>query len=369
MQANVPMDERYDNAWDDPSGSSSFFRAPGEYRPMPSSVGDWYGAVTRGASRPDPSSFDTRFPWEKAGDASRPPATRAFPRAPSPPKPAQPVVDVSPAKPTARSSGSRPYTYENAWDSVVGIRKYVDELKRQPTRPPNASSPLASAASSASGATASTSRTTTPISASAASAAMLGADSSRHGDAYARGGEASSRDGDDEDEEDEDPDAAARRDQVPKLRAPVPASAAAVARARPWIRRNDGSLGSMNRLPTLGSDVVVDTGAVVPPEFASTSSGATSPPRHNGGGSGSGKHSRLSSISSATTTTGPLSPTLSLTPTGTATSTATSSGETSRVFNDSTDLAKVKAEGLAALNRFVSASTNGTGSSTPTARP
>lgn len=111
----------------------------------------------------------------------------------------------------------------------------------------------------------------------------------------------------------------------------------------------------MNRLPTLGSDVVVDTGSIAPPEFSSTATGTVSPPQSQ---PGSGKHSRLSSMSSQTT----ISPTLSLTPTGTTTSSPPTAPETtSRVFNESTDLAKVKAEGLRALNRFVSASTNGGG--------
>ncbi len=319
FQMKESLNAHYENLWDEPLSATtrSFFEAPTAYGDVPSSNVSDYKAIT-GAGPPNPASLKPVFPWEES--SVKP--SRRFPDSPT-----QPTNHSESA--AEESTGHRPppifvphagfpaeFAYSNAWDAIQGIRRYADNLSGPRSTLKVYSPTGADAAGGGGGRKSSITAPETDL------------QELRRQNRYEQGSEASSRDGDDEDDESDE----VRREESPsgdKSSTRKKTSAPVLPRkqtTRPFLRRNDESLGSHSRLPTLDNQaLVVDLKTAVDPQPATRANDV---------------RTSLTSDTFNTKVPVPMSthPTL---PTAT------------RVFDPRTDTGVIRKEGLDALNRFV----------------
>ncbi|KAK4705130.1 hypothetical protein P7C70_g1082, partial [Phenoliferia sp. Uapishka_3] len=127
LQMREPINDHYENIWDDPSRRKQRvrFSEPVSYAPPPPSTHDWYRAVMSKA--PDPSKVKAVFPWEESPEEKKEAtnskrASRSFPQA-------EPLLMTAPpsAAPTYSPTLATP-VFSNAWDSIPGIERYATNL-------------------------------------------------------------------------------------------------------------------------------------------------------------------------------------------------------------------------------------------------
>lgn len=232
------------NVWDLESkrAQKQRFEPPAHYPPPPSETHDWYRDILQ--QKPDPTKVKAVFPWEET--ATTPSTPAAVPDRP-PPMATRTFSDESTGSAAPGSfarTGAGSFT--NAWDTVPGIKRYVEGLSKagRIRKGSNAAGSAARGGSSSSGGNASSSasggvlaprplagdrarqhrRRSSGASATGSSSVAFGftpaggqtsvssprpiggsSSASRHPSApFTKEGDASSRDGDDEEDEDAD---------------------------------------------------------------------------------------------------------------------------------------------------------------------
>lgn len=196
FQMRNPIDERYDNMWDDPSKKrqKQRFQPPLSYPAVPPSTHDWYKDVMR--KQPDPSAVKAVFPWEKNYEdekaSSPPPPVREFP----PSKPSTPPNEAGPA---AFASTS---TFTNAWDAIPGINRYAKQLARSARKSNSTAGPSAAPLDVNSAAQKEAKKNEMAGRTSSLKELKTASSASARGEYTDRRSDQSSRDGDDEEDED-----------------------------------------------------------------------------------------------------------------------------------------------------------------------
>ncbi|GAA96185.1 glycosyltransferase family 8 protein [Mixia osmundae IAM 14324] len=335
-QMQGTFNDFYENAWDAPSGSGQFFEVP-EYGAIPAHLREEY--------RQSMQASDTTarvFPWE-----SQQPK-RASRRFPDDPAGAASTVKSSSPQPQSTTIGNDMTYSSNAWDDMPGIRQYARRLDQQQHPAARSFAPETPAPGKSYARRGSAQAQTANGSSAGKSSANKVAGP---GDTYETSSQVSSGDGDDEGAEDEDsPNSTPRLGPSPNDDRPGPPPS----NARPYVRRADGSAGSMSRLPTDASAAVsaksdsADASMLTVNDINQAMSQAQGPGYARTLSSGtdstvSSNPKRMShqSKSSSVTSVSPASPATQMPPT------------VGRVFSDTTDTAHVKKEGLEALQRLV----------------
>ncbi|BGP14989.1 hypothetical protein JCM10213_007207 [Rhodosporidiobolus nylandii] len=131
MRDALPI-AQYTNAWDDPSRArSKRFEPPARYPSPPRETHDWYKAVMQ--QKPDPSAVKPVFPWEQPASVPPTPSGRTPARPAGPPPPTRTFSDDFSRGGTPPANFASAATFTNAWDSVPGIKRYVDQLSKRTT--------------------------------------------------------------------------------------------------------------------------------------------------------------------------------------------------------------------------------------------